>query len=544
MTAVGRGDGNGVTVEEYDYVVVGGGTAGSVLANRLTEDPDVQVLVLEAGGDVIPADVDEAPVWFRMLGSAVDWGYRSVPQPGLGDRTTFEPRGRLPGGSSNFYIMMHIRGHESDFDNWAYQGAAGWSYADLAPYFAKLEAQEDPTDPRIGTAGPQIVTNAGAHGPNPMSQVFLDACAELGHPRTVDFNGPQMLGAGWHHIDVQDGKRRGALVSFLEPALARPNLTLRTGAMATGLTWKDTRCTGVTYRTRSDAAPTGPGRRLTGASPTPPGAHTAVATREVVVCGGAIESPKFLMLSGIGPAAQLREHGIDVVADVPGVGANFHNHVLVGLIAETREPVEPGRQNLSEAALFLTSQPGMIAPDIQVAFVHVPFDIIVGQQHPNAVSLLPGVVRPASRGWVRLADADPMSAPLVHPNYLGDAADVDRLVDAVRLSRDLFATTAFAPHLAGELVPGPDVTDRAQLVAFVRDRADTYHHQAGSCRMGIDDMAVVDPALRVRGTEGLRVVDASVMPAVPSGNCHTAIVAVAERAADLIRSGKGSTWPS
>jgi choline dehydrogenase len=260
-----------------------------------------------------------------------------------------------------------------------------------------------------------------------------------------------------------------------------------------------------------------------------------VATREVILCGGAIESPKFLMLSGVGPAEQLHSHGIDVVADLPGVGENFHNHVLVGLMAESREPVQPGRQNLSEAALFTTSQPGMISPDIQIAFVHVPFDVMVGQQHPNAVSLLPGVVRPASRGWVRLADADPMSAPRVNPNYLGDSADLDRLVDAVGLSRDIFATSAFAGVLGSELVPGADVTDREELVAFVRARADTYHHQAGSCRMGIDDMAVVDPQLRVHGTEGLRVADASVMPAVPSGNCHTAVVAIAERAADLIK---------
>ncbi|PYC86934.1 glucose-methanol-choline oxidoreductase [Streptomyces tateyamensis] len=522
-------------MDEFDYVIVGGGTAGSVLANRLTEDPQVRVLVLEAGGPWIPAAVDAPQAWFTLLGSSVDWGYQSVPQPGLNGRTTYEPRGRMPGGSSNLYIMMHIRGHASDFDDWAYQGAAGWSAADLAPYFRKLEDQEDPVPGISGTGGPQRVTNAGLHDPNPLSRTFIDACLELGHPETPDFNGEQMLGTGWHHIDVADGERRGAMRSYLEPALGRPNLTVRTNTQATRLIVENGRCTGVTYRQEAPAQPEGEGRTLATAAPAEPGEYTVRATAEVLVCSGAIESPKLLLLSGIGAPAQLREFGIPVVAEVPGVGENFHNHVLTGLIAETVEPVEAPRQNLSEAALFANSQPGMIAPDLQLAFVHAPFDIIIGQQHPNAVSILPGVVRPQSRGWIRLASADPLAKPLVHPNYLGDRSDLERMVQAVKLSRDIFGTSAFAGALKGELAPGPDVRTDAELTDYVRAHADSYHHQAGSCRMGIDDLSVVDPRLRVHGVAGLRVVDASVMPAVVSGNCHTAIVAIAERAADLIK---------
>ena len=522
-------------MDEFDYVVVGSGAGGAVLANRLSADPDTEVLLLEAGGDWIPDEVDDASRWFTLLGTGVDWGYHSVPQPGLGGRTTFEPRGRMPGGSSNLYIMMHVRGHPGDFDNWAYQGAAGWSHADLAPYFARLESQEDPAGPSSGTTGPQIVTNAGRHHPNPLSRTFIDACVELGHREVPDFNGEEMIGTGWHHIDVRDGRRQGVLASYLEPAVARPNLTLRTGALADGLDIVDGRCVGVRYH-QSGPTPAGPGgRSIRPAGPdSAPGARQVRASREVLVCAGAIESPKLLLLSGIGDADALRALGIPVEVDLPGVGLNFHNHVLVGLIAETVEQVAPGRQNLSESALFATSRAGLIAPDLQLAFVHVPFDIIVGQRHPNAVSILPGVVRPQSRGWVRLAGTDPLLPPLVHPNYLGDTADLDRLVQAVEMARDVFATAAFAGELKSELLPGPDVRTRADIVHFVRTRAESYHHQAGSCRMGIDDLAVVDPELRVRGLTGLRVVDASVMPAVPSGNCHTAVVAIAERAADLI----------
>jgi len=522
-------------MEEFDYVIVGSGTAGSVLANRLTEDPDVRVLVLEAGGNWIPENVDVAPLWFTLLGSEVDWGYSSVPQPGLGGRTTYEPRGKAPGGTSNLYIMMHVRGHPSDFDDWAYHGAAGWSYGDLAPYFAKQEAQEDPVAGVSGTTGPMLITNAGRHAPNPLSRTFIDACVELGYPEVADFNGPEMLGAGWHHLNVSDGRRRGVLASYLEPALARPNLTLRTNAIGTQLIFEGTRCVGVRYRQRGAAPATTAGRMVPSDKGGRTGRHSVYAAGEVIVCGGAMESPKLLLLSGIGAPTQLREFDIPVVAEVPGVGENFHNHVLTGLIAETNNPVEQGRQNLSEAALFTTSQPGMLAPDLQIAFVHVPFDIIVGQNHPNAVSILPGIVRPQSRGWVRLASADPLAKPLLNPNYLGDSSDLDRLVAAVKLSREIFATSTFKAVLTDELLPGSDVETDAQLRDFVRNRADTYHHHAGSCRMGIDDDAVVDPRLRVHGVSGLRVVDASVMPSVPSGNPHAAIAAVAERAADLIK---------
>jgi choline dehydrogenase len=504
----------------HDFVIVGAGSAGSVLANRLGEDPSVRVLVLEAGPIDIPPDIEtriQTPAaWPTLLGSEVDWGYRSVPQPGLAGRETQEPRGKLPGGTSNLYVLMHIRGHASDFDGWAAQGCAGWDYRSVLPYFQKLEDQEDDTGPWIGKGGPISLLNAGSHDPNPTSRAFIEACRELGYPATDDFNGPHMEGTGWHHVNIRDGKRWSAREGYLLPALARPNVTLSASSQTTRLLFEGRRCVGVEYSQNGTL-------------------QTARADREVLVCAGAIESPKLLLLSGIGDPNQLQQFAIPVVAALPGVGENFHNHVLAGVIQGTARPVPPGHLNLSEAALFYKSDPAQSGPDIQIAFVHVPFDIIIGQQNPNSVSILPGVVRPTSRGWVRLSSGNPLDKPLVNPNYLGTEDDTRRLVDAVKRARDIFATRAFSEWVTSELLPGPAVATDARLREFVRQRADSYHHQAGSCKMGTDGLAVVDPELRVHGVEGLRVADASVMPVAPSGNCHAGILMIAEKCADLIK---------
>jgi choline dehydrogenase len=506
-------------MDRFDFVVVGGGSAGCVMAARLSEDAAVGVAVLEAGSRQIPPQIatDIAVPWRMALAqnTVVDWGYESIPQPHLLGRRIREPRGRMLGGTSNLYYLMHIRGHRSDYDNWAYNGCPGWSYDDVLPYFQMLEDQEDDTNPTAGKGGPLRVASVAQHQPNPTSQAFINACLELGFPVCDDFNGPHMEGAGWHHVNIKDGRRHCMEDAYLFPALERKNLSLVDGAQATRLLFEGRRCTGVEYYLHGKIERIG-------------------ATREVVVCAGAIDSPKLLLLSGIGNADRLAALGIAVVVDVPGVGENFHNHVLIPVVCVASKPIPAPRNNMSEAALFYKSEPGWPGPDMQMGFVHGDPSQVSSSQPPNVMVMLPGVVRPLSRGWIRLASADPLAKPLINPNYLAVEADARRLTDAVRLARKIYATRAFAEWVQAEVVPGAAIPDN-HLGDYVRQAADSYHHQAGSCRMGQDSMAVVDPHLRVHGIEGLRVADASVMPAVPSGNCHTGIVMIAEKAADLIK---------
>jgi choline dehydrogenase len=521
--------------ETPDYVIVGGGTAGSVIANRLTELDDATVVLLEAGGAEITDAVEDPARWNEVLLTDLDWAYMGEPQPGLNGRRVYSASGRGLGGSSNIYHMMHTRGRPSDYDGWASGGASGWAYADVLPYLQKSEAQQDDTNPTAGRDGPINVINAKDTG-NPISQSFIDSCVELGYPELDDFN-TDAFGVGWHHVDIKDDKRCGVRVGYLEPALGRPNLTVRTGTLASGLLFEGERCVGVTYLQDGET-------------------KTVRANREVIVCAGAIQSPKLLMLSGIGDPGHLREVGVPVRVDLPGVGQNFHDHPLtIGPIGYLSEAGADPRGQVTEVGLFWGSTPETAVPDLEICMVHrAPFGeqffasvikrVETGEPaqpahqlvDPRVILGLPGLVQPLSRGWVRLASTDPTAYPRINANYFGERADLERMTMMVQMARDIYAAKPFADGWQlSEVAPGPQVSTTDELEAWVIENVGSYYHFAGSCKMGTDPMAVVDPQLRVRGVTGLRVADASVMPVVTSTNPHTTVVMIGERAADLIK---------
>jgi choline dehydrogenase len=539
-----------------DYIIVGAGSAGCVLANRLSADGKAKVLLLEAGGDDRPTKnlpqfmsnlMIHVPVGYSqtLKDPKVNWLYPTEPDPGTGGRSHVWPRGKVLGGSSSINGLIYIRGQHADYDGWRQLGCEGWGWEDVKPYFLRAEHQERPgCGPLHATGGPLNVSDVTQT--HEVSDDVIDACVQAGIPRTADVNGEDQEGVCYYQLTVKNGQRCSAAVAYLHPAMDRPNLRVETEALTTRILFDGKRATGVEYRQGG-------------------GVKRAMAAAEVILCGGAINSPQLLQLSGVGPAELLRGNGVEVLADVPGVGENLQDHYVVTstfrlkpgtvsvneltrgtrFLGETLKYLflRKGLLTLSAAhiAVFCRSRPELASPDIQFHILPATMDTekLMAEQKMEleglpGLTIAPCQVRPESRGTIRIKSNDPAAYPAIAPNYLSDPIDQQVAVAALRWARKIAAQQALARWIDHEMLPGPGVNTDAELLEFARMSGSTIYHPVGTCQMGHGPAAVVDPQLRVRGLEALRVVDASVMPRLVSGNTNAPTIMIAEKAADLI----------
>jgi choline dehydrogenase len=523
----------------YDYIIVGAGSAGCVLANRLTESGKHSVLLLEAG----PRDRNiwiHVPLGYGKLfkATSVNWMYQTEPEPHLNGRSVFQPRGKVLGGSSSINGLLYVRGQHEDYDRWRQRGNAGWGYDDVLPFFRKAEDQQRGPDHYHGAGGPLPVSDT--RHPDPLSQAFVDAAVQAGLPRNPDFNGAAQEGAGWFQTTTRYGRRASTARSYLRPARRRHNLRVETAALARRIVFEDRKAVAVEYSQGGVS-------------------KTARAAKEILISGGAYNSPQLLQLSGIGPADLLKSHGIDVVLDAPGVGRDLQDHLQVRIVtrctrAITLNDIVGSRwrsimMGLQYAAFrkgpltiaagtsgaFLKTDPRLATPDVQIHFLPFSTDKMGEALHSySGFSASVCQLRPESRGSLRIRSADPAAAPEIRINYLATETDRTANVEGLKILRRILAAPALKPFSVEEVEPGPKVLSDEELLAFCRQRGSTVYHPTSTCRMGNDPLAVVDQSLRLRGIEGLRVIDASIMPDLVSGNTNAAVIMIAEKAADMI----------
>jgi choline dehydrogenase len=516
-----------------DYVIIGAGSAGCALANRLSEDSNVKVLLLEAGGPDKMRKIQIPAAFQKLFKTECDWAYETEELEHMNRRRMFWPRGRVLGGSSSINAMVYSRANRSDHDRWRELGVEGWSYDDILPYYKKSENNERGADEFHGVGGELNV--ADLRCVNPLTHRFIEAAQGAGLKYNEDLNGASQEGAGYLQVTQKNGERHSAAAAFLRPVLSRPNLAVRTGAHVTRLIFDKGRAAGVEFAQD--------GRM-----------ERARANREIILSGGSINSPQTLMLSGVGPADHLRAMDIPVVADLPGVGQNLLDHLLIGVEYECLEPIGlhradnlknilnyllfrkgPLTSNVGEAAAFLKTDPSHTAPNIELIFAPV-FYMDNGFKNPDLHGFSIGVAlqKPESKGHIRLKSKDPFAAPAIQPNYLSSGADLAACVEGVKLAREIFGSKIFNRFRGKEWWPGEAAKTDDDLAGHIRETAETIYHPVGTLRMGNDAMAVVDDKLRVRGVEGLRVVDASVIPFQITGHTNAPTIAIAEKAADLI----------
>jgi len=519
----------------FDYIIVGAGSAGCVLANRLSENPDIQVLLVEAGPvDWNPFIHMPAGLSKLMHFRSINWNYNTEPEPALNNRSLYWPRGRVLGGSSSINAMCFSRGHRTDYDDWAQLGNPGWDWDHVLPYFKRSQDQARGADELHGTGGPLSVEDLSFT--NPLSDVFIQAAEQAGFARNNDFNGPTQRGFGFYQVTQRDGRRCSTAKGYLKPVKKRPNLRVLTNTMTQRVLLEGGRAVGIEYRRRGRV-------------------QTAKARQEVILSGGAINSPQLLMLSGIGPSKMLEAQGITVQVRLEEVGRNLQDHLDICTLTRCSQPITydklnelrvglnyflkgkgEGTSNIAEAGGFLVSGRGRDdRPDIQMHFVPALLDDHGRNRLPgDGYTLHACPLRPKSRGHLALRSANPAQPIAIHANYLSEPQDLEWMLDCVRLSREILSQPAFKPFRAHEILPGNQLVDRNGLIDYIRTKAETIYHPVGTCRMGSDQDAVVDPELKVNGVDGLRVVDASIMPTLVGGNTNAPTVMIAEKASDLI----------